>query len=119
MGVTSEQIEAALRARLAPEKLQVRDDSHLHAGHAGAREGRHFSVRVVSERFAGLSRVARHRLVYDAAVELSIDWARNDACLAWLALGLQKFGGKILKILLNVDFLYFALYLLVVILRLK
>jgi BolA protein len=44
----------------------VVDDSHLHAGHAGAREGRHFSVAIVSARFAGLSRVARHRVVYDA-----------------------------------------------------
>jgi BolA family transcriptional regulator, general stress-responsive regulator len=42
------------------------DDSHLHAGHAGARQGRHFTVRITSSAFAGLSRVARHRLVYDA-----------------------------------------------------
>ncbi|WP_395137325.1 BolA family protein [Schlegelella aquatica] len=66
MGVSAQQIEAALREALAPEQLAVQDDSHLHAGHAGAKEGRHFSVRVVSARFAGLSRVARHRLVYDA-----------------------------------------------------
>ncbi|PPE70605.1 BolA family transcriptional regulator [Caldimonas thermodepolymerans] len=64
--VTAAQIEATLRERLAPEQLEVQDDSHLHAGHAGAREGRHFTVRVVSGRFHGLSRVARHRLVYDA-----------------------------------------------------
>lgn len=66
MPVTTEQIEAALRERLTPLQLEVQDDSHLHAGHAGAREGRHFTVRLVSERFHGLSRVARHRLVYDA-----------------------------------------------------
>jgi BolA protein len=42
------------------------DDSAAHAGHAGAREGAHFQVSVVSARFNGLSRVARHRLVYDA-----------------------------------------------------
>lgn len=59
-------IEVALRAALAPLALHVQDDSHLHAGHAGAREGRHFSVRLVSPRFDGLSRLARHRLVYDA-----------------------------------------------------
>ena len=59
-------IEAALRAALAPDALAVEDDSHRHAGHAGAREGRHFSVRVVSGRFEGLPRLARHRLVYDA-----------------------------------------------------
>lgn len=66
MSVSAQDIEAALRAQLALTEVEVRDDSHLHAGHAGAREGRHFSVRVVSGRFNGLSRVARHRLVYDA-----------------------------------------------------
>jgi BolA protein len=65
-GVTAADIEAALRPALAPTRLEVVDDSHLHAGHAGAREGRHFTVRVTSARFAGLSRVARHRLVYHA-----------------------------------------------------
>lgn len=64
--VSAAQIEAELQAQLQPEALEVQDDSHRHAGHAGAREGRHFSVRVVSRRFEGLSRVARHRLVYDA-----------------------------------------------------
>ena len=66
MTVSTDDIQAALSASLQPVMLAVQDDSHLHAGHAGAREGRHFSVRVVSERFAGLSRVARHRLVYDS-----------------------------------------------------
>jgi BolA family transcriptional regulator, general stress-responsive regulator len=65
-GINREAIEAALQQALQPLTLEVQDDSHLHAGHAGAREGRHFSVRVRSARFAGLSRVARHRLVYDA-----------------------------------------------------
>ena len=65
-GVSAQDIEAALAAALAPAALQVDDDSHLHAGHAGAREGRHFSVRIASVRFQGLTRVARHRLVYDA-----------------------------------------------------
>ena len=50
--------------------LEVQDDSHLHAGHAGAREGGHYTVRLISERFKGLSRVARHRLVYDALRDL-------------------------------------------------
>ena len=65
MSVSAAQIEAQLSAALQPASLEVQDDSHLHAGHAGAREGRHFSVRVVSARFNGLSRLARHRLVYD------------------------------------------------------
>ena len=66
MSVSSQHIEAALRSALQPTTLEVQDDSHLHAGHAGAKEGRHFSVKLVSERFAGLTRVARHRLVYDS-----------------------------------------------------
>jgi BolA protein len=64
--MTAVEIETSLAAGLEPERLEVQDDSHLHAGHAGAREGRHFTVRIVSRRFEGLSRIARHRLVYDA-----------------------------------------------------
>lgn len=65
---------AVIRERLSQAfgdlGLEVQDDSHLHAGHAGAREGGHYTVRLVSERFTGLSRIARHRLVYDALREL-------------------------------------------------
>ncbi len=64
--MTAQQIEACLRAALAPTRIEVLDDSHLHAGHAGAREGRHFTVKLASARFTGLARVARHRLVYDS-----------------------------------------------------
>jgi len=64
--VTADEIDQRLRQALAPSALQVDDDSHLHAGHAGAREGRHFTVHVTSARFVGLARVARHRLVYDS-----------------------------------------------------
>lgn len=64
--VSAADIERALRAALSPSALAVDDDSHHHAGHAGAREGRHFSVRIISARFAGLSKLARHRLVYDS-----------------------------------------------------
>lgn len=66
MSVTARDIEQALHAALAPLALEVSDDSAAHAGHAGAREGGHFGVRVTSARFNGLSRVARHRLVYDS-----------------------------------------------------
>jgi BolA protein len=66
-GVTADRLRATLDAALHPLHLAVQDDSHLHAGHAGAREGRHFTVRITSSAFDGLSRVARHRLVYDAA----------------------------------------------------
>ena len=60
-------IEARLRAELAATHVDVADESQLHAGHAGAASGGgHFRATIVSERFAGLSRVARQRLVYDA-----------------------------------------------------
>lgn len=60
-------IETKLTQALAPTRLRVKDVSHRHAGHAGARpEGEtHFDVEVVSAAFAGLNRVARQRLVYD------------------------------------------------------
>lgn len=66
---TAEALEAALRSALSPTSLQVIDESMQHAGHAGANGlgyGTHFRVRIGSPRFAGLSRVAAHRLVYDA-----------------------------------------------------
>ena len=69
--MTAAEIESALGAALRPSRLDVRDDSHLHAGHAGAREGRHYSVTIEAEAFAGLARVRRHRLVYDALGSLS------------------------------------------------
>lgn len=56
---------------LEPARLEVEDNSHHHAGHAGAADGRgHFSVLVVSKRFAGLRQVQRHRLVYEAVGDL-------------------------------------------------
>jgi BolA protein len=62
---------AALLAAFAPSGLEVRDDSHRHAGHAGAQDGRgHFDVEIASEAFAGLSPLARHRAVYDALGDL-------------------------------------------------
>ena len=60
-------IEQLLEAAFAPTELLVKDQSHLHAGHAGAQEGKgHFEVKIVSDRFAGQSRIVRHRMVYDA-----------------------------------------------------
>lgn len=63
-------LTATLQAALQPESLEVRDDSAAHAGHAGAREGGHFHVRIASKQFAGLALLARHRLVYDAVAGL-------------------------------------------------
>jgi BolA protein len=61
-----ERIRVALQA-LAPSALQVLDESHRHVGHEGARDGRgHFAVEIVSEAFAGLAPLARHRRVYEA-----------------------------------------------------
>ena len=76
-------IETDLRQRLQPLSLVLSDDSHLHAGHAGAREGGHYMVRLVAHCFAGLNRVARHRLVYDALGPLA---ARGIHALAIEAL---------------------------------
>ena len=64
-------IRAALETALSPVSLEVVDESHKHAGHAGARDGRgHFAVVVVSEAFAGKLPLARHRLVYAALGDL-------------------------------------------------
>jgi BolA family transcriptional regulator, general stress-responsive regulator len=63
-----------IRMRLAaldPVELDIRDDSAQHAGHAGAKDGGHYAVRIVSPRFAGLSTMQRHRLVYDAIGDLA------------------------------------------------
>ena len=64
----AERIGAALTRALEPESLVVRDDSALHAGHAGAAPGgeTHFDVLVVSPRFSGVPRVARSRAVHEA-----------------------------------------------------
>ena len=69
-GVTADQIEATLKSALQPLSVEVTDDSHLHAGHEGAKSGRHFSVQLRAECFNGLSHVQRHRLVYDALRDL-------------------------------------------------
>jgi len=70
--VSAETIEL-LRQRLTvlqPDSVIIEDDSHLHAGHAGAREGGHYRLQIVAQAFAGKSTIARHRLIYDAAGDL-------------------------------------------------
>ena len=64
--LSATRIRQILQDRLQPSAIEVRDDRDQHAGHAGAREGGHFAVQLRSVRFAGLNRVARHRLVYHA-----------------------------------------------------
>ncbi|MCC8361737.1 BolA family transcriptional regulator [Lysobacter sp. A6] len=66
-----DRIRDALQAAFAPQSLQVVDDSARHAGHVGARDGRgHFDVDIVSDAFAGLMPLARHRKVYAALGEM-------------------------------------------------
>ena len=66
---TSKDLETRLRQVLQPTQLEVIDESYQHAGHAGANDsgvGTHFRVRIAGPAFDGKTRVARHRLVYDA-----------------------------------------------------
>lgn len=74
VGASPEELAAALHERLAtlaPQSLELIDESALHAGHAGARSGgRHYRLRIVSSRFVGQSTLARHRLIYAALGEL-------------------------------------------------
>jgi BolA protein len=70
-GDRMERIRERLAATLAPLECQLDDDSALHAGHAGAAAGGgHYRLRIVSTRFEGQNRVARHRLVYDCLLDL-------------------------------------------------
>jgi len=63
-------IRQRLSVHLDPESVEIEDQSHLHAGHAGAASGGgHFEVVVVAQNFSGLNMLARHRLVYDALGE--------------------------------------------------
>lgn len=70
-GSVARAISAKLAAAFAPASVEVIDESARHAGHAGAREGgeSHFRVTIVSQKFAGLGRIARHRAVNDALAE--------------------------------------------------
>jgi len=84
---TAAAIEARLRDTLSPTTLEVIDESAAHAGHAGANglgHGTHFRVRIGAPAFAGLGRVAQHRLVYDALRQFT------DAGLHALAIEIQR-----------------------------
>ncbi|HQC72270.1 MAG TPA: BolA family protein [Candidatus Competibacteraceae bacterium] len=63
-------IEQRLRTALSPELLEIRDDSAAHAGHAGARDGGHFTVRIIAAAFTGKTLLQRHRLVNAALADL-------------------------------------------------
>lgn len=64
------QIEQRLTDALKPEELKITDNSQAHAGHAGARSGGHFTIRIVSAAFEGKSLVQRHQMVYKALGEM-------------------------------------------------
>jgi len=64
-------IEQKLQQALAPESLDIKDESHLHAGHAGAKSGGgHYAVTLVSQKFSGKTPIQRHRMVYEALNEM-------------------------------------------------
>jgi BolA family transcriptional regulator, general stress-responsive regulator len=64
-------IRARLEAAFDPVELEVIDESHLHVGHAGARDGRgHFRVRLVSAKFSGANPIERHRMVFETLDDL-------------------------------------------------
>ncbi len=64
-------IRERLSLALEPASLEILDESHLHAGHEGARDGRgHFRIRIASPKFEGLRPLQRHRLVYEALGDL-------------------------------------------------
>lgn len=66
-----ETMEALLNAAFACESLEIIDDSHKHAGHAGAKSGGgHFDLTIVAAAFDGLNTVARHRLIYETLGEM-------------------------------------------------
>ena len=73
LSFNTDYLEQALQERLSAIAVHVEDESHLHAGHVGARrEGSHFRVTIASPRFSNLPKVKQHRLVYEAlADELS------------------------------------------------
>ncbi|MCP5091156.1 MAG: BolA family transcriptional regulator [Gammaproteobacteria bacterium] len=76
-------IEAKLTEALSPLSLQVKDQSHLHAGHEGAKQGGgHFHVRIVSKAFEGCRPLQRHRMIFSALasmMETEIHALRIDA----------------------------------------
>jgi BolA protein len=66
---TSDKMRELLQT-LQPESIEIIDDSALHAGHAGAREGGHYRLRIVSAQFAGKKTMERHRMVHAALASL-------------------------------------------------
>lgn len=69
----AKKIESILQSTFSPDYLLVKDQSHLHAGHAGAKDGRgHFEVRITADAFQDRSRIQIHRLVYEALGDMML-----------------------------------------------
>lgn len=69
-----ERMRALLTEAFAPQLLEIEDDSHKHAGHAGGQHGHgHFGVRIVSAAFVGMPPLARHRAIYAALGEMMVE----------------------------------------------
>ncbi len=70
-----ELIRGQLESKLSPSVLEVVDESHLHVGHAGSREGKgHFKVTIIAEKFRGLNPIKQHKLIYAVLAE----FMKND-----------------------------------------
>ncbi len=66
-----EMIREKLESAFTPDQLDIIDESHLHAGHAGAKDGKgHFNVLIVSDQFSGQSLIKRHKMIYEAVTDL-------------------------------------------------
>jgi len=66
-----EAIREKLQMTFSPDQLDIIDESHSHAGHAGAKEGKgHFNVVIVSDQFVGKSLINRHKMIYEALADL-------------------------------------------------
>ena len=89
----NERIRQKLTQALDPESLEITDESHLHAGHAGARPGgeTHFRVHIVAGAFQGLNRVKRHRLVNEV---LKDELATSVHALALKTLSPDEVGSR-------------------------
>ncbi|MCW8828022.1 MAG: BolA family transcriptional regulator [Gammaproteobacteria bacterium] len=70
MSDREQMIRERLETVFSPTLLEIIDESHKHAGHAGARGGGHFVAHIVSDAFTGKSTIQRHRMVFDAVAEL-------------------------------------------------
>ena len=67
----ADRIQTLLEAAFSPQYILVKDQSHLHEGHAGAKEGKgHFDVKIVAEAFADKNRIERHRMIFGALGEM-------------------------------------------------